>query len=449
MTTHTTKTKITLKTLTAHLKPAMRDKYTKQIIRDADTNGLSLTVNQGNTGSWWYQYRPKGKQPNGKRWPARSIKIGDTSTHSPDTARIAAGTMKAAVIAGRDPHKEATDQRQQDEKARLALKKLSDAIKDYHKFVDKRLKAGDISKSYCSSEKLYSQKAVDAITEQNLSDTGSDIVVLKDVEGISATQAFKIAEYSQHAKKHMEGAFNRLMDFCLSKKWLDVNPMTSVPKSQRVKRGTARNAYLSLDEMAALWLAAEDEEPVIRDMVRLMLLIPARAGTVTHMEWSEVNLKTKQWIQPPNKTKNKEGITLQLSPPVIEILRIRKFPTKGKGLVFPSTVSKTPFAAWDKLKRRLSKRAGLKHDEWRFHDFRRAFVSVLAEKGDNKTQHDETVLDLILNHSASVKRGGVLGIYQRSARMDERKAALFDWSDRLMSAVNNLNDEYRNEIINT
>jgi len=440
------KVKITKETLRKHLKASQRDKYLKQIIRDTELNGFSLVVNQGNTGSWWVQFRPKGKTPDNKRWPYRSVKLGDTSTHSPDAARDAAKVIKAEAIQGRDPHKEAIEERHQEEKEKIARKTLVTVVRDYHEYVDKRFAAKDISKSYCSSEKLYTKKAVDAVVGQYLSDTGSRDVVLKGIDGIDATSAFKTADCSQHARKHMESAFSRLMDFCLSKKWIDVNPMASVPKAQKVKRGSARNTHLSLDEMASLWIAADTEEPVIRDMVRLMLLIPAREGTITNMDWNDVNLNQRLWVQPQHNTKNKEGITLQLSPQVIEILRIRKFPTKGEGLVFPSTVSGTPFTGWDKLKRRLSKQAGLKHNAWRFHDFRRSFVSILADRKKGVMKHDETVLDLILNHSASATRGGVLGVYQISERMDERKEALLDWSARLMEAVGQINKKIINAI---
>lgn len=115
MATFTEKTKITQNTLRKHLKASERAKYDKQIIRDSDLAGFSLTVNKGAAGSWWVQFRPKGKTPDGKRWPFKSIRVGDTSTHSVDEARDEAKIMKAAAIQGRDPHQEAIEQRQQDE----------------------------------------------------------------------------------------------------------------------------------------------------------------------------------------------------------------------------------------------------------------------------------------------------------------------------------------------
>jgi len=189
--------------------------------------------------------------------------------------------------------------------------------------------------------------------------------------------------------------------------------------------------------MVKFWLATESEEPTVRDMVRFMLLIPARQSNITEMDWDDIDLRHKTWTIPAPETKNLEPLTVQLSPAAVEILRIRKFPTKGEGLVFPNTKNK-PFSAFTELKRRLSKNAKVKGTSWRFHDFRRSFVSTLAATG-----HDETVLDLILNHAASQTRGGVLGVYQTAKRMDERKAALFDWSERLVNEVERLEKEQR------
>ncbi len=60
---------------------------------------------------------------------------------------------------------------------------------------------------------------------------------------------------------------------------------------------------------------------------------------------------------------------------------------------------------------------------WRLHDVRRAFVTHLAEQG-----HDESALDVCINHRASATRGGIRGVYQRAQRWAERVAALDAWN---------------------
>jgi integrase len=199
-----------------------------------------------------------------------------------------------------------------------------------------------------------------------------------------------------------------------------------------VKKGKSRTDHPTLHAMAKLWIAAAQEPPVIRDMTRMMLLLPARQGNLIHMNWDDIDWRHKVWQIPAPVTKNLESLTLQLSPAVIELLKIRKFPTKGQGLVFPTSKG-TAYSGFSALKARLSKAAKLKSVNWRFHDFRRSFVTELANAG-----FDEVVLDLILNHAASQTRSGVLGVYQQATHMEARKEALHAWADLLLVAVSKI-----------
>jgi hypothetical protein len=66
----------------------------------------------------------------------------------------------------------------------------------------------------------------------------------------------------------------------------------------------------------------------------------------------------------------------------------------------------------------------------RLHDLRRSFATALGEAGVT-----ETIADAILNHKQSATRGGVLGVYQRSARWPEQVAAMQRWGRLLAAAI--------------
>lgn len=66
----------------------------------------------------------------------------------------------------------------------------------------------------------------------------------------------------------------------------------------------------------------------------------------------------------------------------------------------------------------------------RLHDLRRSFATALGEAGVT-----ETIADAILNHKQSATRGGVLGVYQRSARWPEQVAAMQYWGRLLSQAL--------------
>src|SRR5262249_35302604 len=80
------------------------------------------------------------------------------------------------------------------------------------------------------------------------------------------------------------------------------------------------------------------------------------------------------------------------------------------------------------LKTDLQMAAGI--TGWRWHDFRRSFVTAVAEGGIA-----EPVADAVLNHRQSATRGGVLGVYQRAQRWPEQGMAMQAWNDALAAAL--------------
>ena len=53
---------------------------------------------------WAYNYRPRGIDPlTGRRWPNRTVTLGNPTTHSPDDARTEANRFKGQAAAGADP----------------------------------------------------------------------------------------------------------------------------------------------------------------------------------------------------------------------------------------------------------------------------------------------------------------------------------------------------------
>ena len=87
-----------------------------------------------------------------------------------------------------------------------------------------------------------------------------------------------------------------------------------------------------------------------------------------------------------------------------------------------------PFDGWNRLATRIRSQIGQadmpKDQAFTFHDVRRGFVSLLAER-----RYDVDLLDQCLSHT----RKGVLGVYQRASRMGERSAALNAWASLLLN----------------
>src|SRR6478735_1360164 len=64
------------------------------IVRDKDCRGLALIINP-TTMTWSYAYRPRGTNPvTGRRWPNRTVTLGNPASRSPDDARTEANWTK-------------------------------------------------------------------------------------------------------------------------------------------------------------------------------------------------------------------------------------------------------------------------------------------------------------------------------------------------------------------
>jgi integrase len=206
--------------------------------------------------------------------------------------------------------------------------------------------------------------------------------------------------------------------------------------------------------LARLWQAAALlHEPVWRDLVRFLIALPCRRGEAKRLDWSNIDLAAAEWRQPDKVTKNGDPHRLYLHPLAHQVLvarwrawakaeaggdpekyaRLAAQPPKS-GLVFPAPRSGGAIDSFTNIKAALVDKTKADGGDaltgWTWHDFRRSFVSALAEAGI-----PEAVADAMLNHRQAATRGGVLGVYQRSSRWPEQTAAMRQWGRVLDDAL--------------
>ena len=87
-----------------------RDMKTRLFLADTVCKGLRLAINS-RSASWTYAYRKRGFDFGGKRFPMRTLKLGDVATMTPQEARFEAEQIKALVRNGGDPADERRQQR--------------------------------------------------------------------------------------------------------------------------------------------------------------------------------------------------------------------------------------------------------------------------------------------------------------------------------------------------
>ncbi|WP_376091268.1 tyrosine-type recombinase/integrase [Roseomonas sp. CCTCC AB2023176] len=258
--------------------------------------------------------------------------------------------------------------------------------------------------------------------------------------GATELRALLKAEAARPAvARHRFGAVSRFLDWCHDEGAITINPCLAIGKARRPRPPKARTHHLGIADLARLWhaagSAAEDARvsafgPLHRDLARFLMAVPARRNEAATLDWSHLDLQAGAWTMPGKLTKNGDPHRLPLPGIALEILRTRHAAADNPatGLVFPSPKAAKAVASWSDMKAALDQAADL--TGWRWHDFRRSFVTALAEAGVA-----EAVADAMLNHRQAATRGGVLGVYQQARRRPEQEAAMRRWDELLTAAI--------------
>jgi integrase len=156
-------------------------------------------------------------------------------------------------------------------------------------------------------------------------------------------------------------------------------------------------------------------------------LTGARRNEVSRMRWSEIDPKRRLWVLPAARSKNRCEHPIPLSTQAWAILEALP---RFAGCDFVFTLNgRTPIAGWDKIRRRLSAKAGIADTTWRLHDLRRTTASGLQRLGI-RTE----VIERALNHRSGVFRG-IVSTYQTHDYADEIRIALQRWGDHVERIV--------------
>jgi integrase len=195
----------------------------------------------------------------------------------------------------------------------------------------------------------------------------------------------------------------------------DITPTLHLPKWEE----KARERVLDMDELAAVWRAAGEVGEPIGSIVRLLVLTGCRRSEIAGLMWSEVDLDKALITIPGSRTKNKRALTVPLSAPAVAILQgVRRFSDR---IVFPSI-------GWGHAKAALDDKLELPH--WTIHDIRRSCRTHWID-GEHGLGLDVHLCELMLGHTLP----GVIGVYDRAARLVERRKALESWAAVVLEAA--------------
>jgi integrase len=404
-----------------------RSADTRLIVRDKDCRGLALIVNP-TVMTWTYAYRPRGTDPlTGRRWPNRTVTLGNPATHSPEDARSEANRIKGQAAAGADP---AADRKAKAETMRrersATLGRLAETYATVLPTRPKMRGTGNATPAYVAEELAQIRLALAELGAEGTPAVALGVVDLRRLLD-------RLGNAPSVARKRF-GALSRFLDWCQDAGHIAANPCTLLARARRPKAVQSRSNYLTPAELARLWEAAGRlAEPVWCDFSRFLIAMPCRRGEAAAMDWSHVDLDTAEWHQPGHMTKNREAHRLHLHPLALDVLRQRHEATGGRGLVFPAPRSGGALTTFSAIKAALVEATGVPGEAltgWAWHDTRRSFATALGEAGVS-----ETVADAVLNHRQAATRGGVLGVYQRGSRWPEQMRAMELWGKLLAEAI--------------
>jgi integrase len=408
--------KITVSTISSWLRPIERPLRGERRVVRRVVPGLDLHIGAEGPGRWIARVQLRGAiDEAGRRAPPRSVKLGDTNTLALHEAIAAHNRLKLRVLNGEDPSQDrraAAEARKSEAMAARAVVACRELLDPYRELLAGRR----LSERHVRDEIGHTTRALELM---NSVDIAPALITPSMVDVM-------LSHSPAGSRRARFASLNRFLTWALRRDGAAVMPPTMLlARHERPKPVAPRQRVLTRDELSKIW-AATDTLPgtVGRDLVQLLIVVPARINEAGAMHWRDVDMPGATWTQPTSK--NGKPFKIPLNAPALEILRRRQWIAGGApkpdALVFTAARG-GQFRAWSVNKALLDKRTGIA--DWRLHDFRRAFGTHMGEF------FDEALIDLSLNHSASVSRSGVTGVYNLAQRWGERVVLMQRWAEFL------------------
>ncbi|MGH7192748.1 MAG: tyrosine-type recombinase/integrase, partial [Candidatus Saccharimonadales bacterium] len=215
-------------------------------------------------------------------------------------------------------------------------------------------------------------------------------------------------------RSHALVAGKVFFNWCFKRRLFSENPLIGLSKPV----GASRARILTDDELKAIWTATEAFTP-FNSIIRFCLLTAQRRGEVALL--IPADIQGAVCTIPGAVAKNRLAHAFPLTPLPLKLTAGRH----NRRYVFSNTDK--PFNNWGNAKAELDKASGT--TDWTIHDIRRTVATRLAEIG--VAPH---IIERILNH-ISGHISGVAAVYNRARYLEEMRATLQLWEDRIQSLV--------------
>lgn len=379
--------KLTTKTV-ENIKPPKqgRDEYW-----DATLPGFGLRVTDKGRKSWVLMYRIRGR--------LRRMTIGRFPAFTLAEAREEARSALRSVERGIDPAQERLE----------AKKKPSTLFPDtIDQFIE--LYAKPKNRGWKETRRLLKNNIQPYLKHHSIQEV-TRTQVIEALDSVVARGA-SIQANRTHA------AIRKLFNWALDRGIIDQNPIAGL---KPLGKEVARDRVMTDEEITDLWNVWDKIGWPFGPLIKLLLITGQRRSEVASMKWSQINFETKVWTIPREVAKSDRTHDVPL--PSLAINIIRSIPRLEKSDYIFTTNGRNPVSGFGRVKKRIDEQSGI--SDWRLHDLRRTAASGMARLG--VTPH---VVEKILNHSSGTI-SGVAAVYNRHGYENEKKEALYQWSEHL------------------
>jgi integrase len=405
------------------LKPAPEGKHKDYWDSSTDGSGV-LGVRVSDTGRRTFVLM--ARYPRNPSHPQR-VALGTYPTMSLADAREKASRWRKLIAASKDPRDE------EEKKKENSFRAVGEQFIDYIK--RQKLRTAPVM------EHRLRQTFMEKWGGRPISEiTADDIkrIIRKSVEDGARYQAF-----------HHFALIRRLFNWAIGTDdyGIQVNPCDRLNSGDLIGERHARDRVLTDDELRALWRATERMGYPYGPLYRLLALTGLRLNEACGAQWSEFDLKRREWTIPAARMKKVKGgakpFMVPLTDKIMEVLdSIDRF--KSGDFLFSHSHGKQPLKPnqFSDIKERLdaivleelkqmatearkdAKRVTL--PDFVNHDIRRTVRTHLSA-----LRIGEEVREAVLAHV----RPGIKGVYDQHAYLEEKREALTLWNARLWSIV--------------
>ncbi|MFE8072013.1 tyrosine-type recombinase/integrase [Marinobacteraceae bacterium S3BR75-40.1] len=257
---------------------------------------------------------------------------------------------------------------------------------------------------------------------------------IREIKAVTVMEALRsIEDQGKHETAHrIRQRIGEIFRFAVAADRAEIDPTATLRGQLKTTPTRHRSAITNPDALGKL-LKAIDAYGGHASTIAALKLAPMlflRPGELRNAEWNEIDLDKATWIVPGKRMKGTQKAKragqvpdhiVPLSIQAIEILKELKTITGHQSLVFESVKRKRPLS--ENTINVALKSMGYDGSTMVGHGFRATASTLLHELG-----WPPEIIELQLAHK---QRNQVAAAYNRSARLEDRKAMMQEWADFL------------------